>query len=170
MQHRSSEPGASSTSPEDHPARPLDETDRRILGVLTDDARTSIRTLAQRLHLSRANAYARVRRLADEGVIQSFGAQVRHARAGLTTSAYVALSIEQNSWRVVSKRLAALPYVDQISLLGSEFDVLCHVHAPDNEALRVLVLERMQAIPGVQGSRTWLSFEEIRGAGTPWPG
>ena len=68
------------------------------------------------------------------------------------------------------ERLAALPYVDQISLLGSEFDVLCHVHAPDNEALRVLVLERMQAIPGVQGTRTWLSFEEIRGAGTPWPG
>lgn len=149
--------------------RQLDETDHRILGVLTQDARTSVRLLAERLHLSRANAYARIKRLTDEGVIRSFGVRIRPNRAGLMTSAYIGLNIEQNSWRVVSAQLAQLPYVDTIALLGSEFDVLCQVHAPDNEALRVLVLERIQAIPGVLASRTWLAFEEIDGAGTPWP-
>lgn len=149
--------------------RRLDETDRRILGVLTHDARTSVRSLAERLHLSRANAYARIKRLSDDGVIRSFGARVHPSRAGLNTSAYVALNIEQNTWRAVSAQLVRLPYVDTIALLGSEFDVLCQVHAPDNEALRQLVLERVQAIPGVLATRTWLAFEEMDGAGTPWP-
>ena len=52
--------------------RPLDDADRRILGELVRDARTSIRTLAERIHVSRANAYARVDRLLADGVITGF--------------------------------------------------------------------------------------------------
>ncbi|NHW87515.1 AsnC family transcriptional regulator, partial [Escherichia coli] len=40
----------------------LDEVDRRILDELTRDGRLSIRTLAERVHVSRTNAYARVER------------------------------------------------------------------------------------------------------------
>ena len=79
--------------------RPLDGPDRLILSELIRDARTSIRSLAERVHISRANAYARVDRLVADGVITGFSAQIAHERAGLGTSAYVSLSIEQNSWR-----------------------------------------------------------------------
>src|SRR5262249_36541483 len=43
--------------------RALDETDRQIVDALAHDGRMSIRTLAETLHISRANAYARVERL-----------------------------------------------------------------------------------------------------------
>jgi DNA-binding Lrp family transcriptional regulator len=148
--------------------RVLDEVDRQVIGALERDARLSVRALAERLHLSRAATYARLQRLLDDGVIDGFTARVVPHLAGLQTTAYIALQIEQNTWRSVSAALAELDYIDSISLLGSEFDVLVLAHAPDNQALRVLVLERIQAIPGVLGTRTWLSFEEIRGAGAPW--
>ena len=48
-------------------ANDLDDTDRRILDVLTRDGRMSMRTLAETLHISRANAYARLDRLKDNG-------------------------------------------------------------------------------------------------------
>jgi DNA-binding Lrp family transcriptional regulator len=148
--------------------RPLDGPDRRLLGELIRDARTSIRALAERVHISRANAYARVDRLVADGVITGFSAQIAHERAGLGTSAYVSLSIEQNSWREVSARLGRLRYVEHVSMLGADFDVLVLVRAPDNAALRDLVLDRIQAIPGVQTTRTWLLFDEIRGPGLDW--
>jgi DNA-binding Lrp family transcriptional regulator len=148
--------------------RPLDGPDRRLLGELIRDARTSIRALAERVHISRANAYARVDRLVADGVITGFSAQIAHERAGLGTSAYVSLSIEQNSWREVSARLGRLRYVEHVSMLGADFDVLVLVRAPDNAALRDLVLDRIQAIPGVQTTRTWLLFDEIRGPGPDW--
>lgn len=132
------------------------------------DARLSVRALAQRLHISRANAYSRIDRLLETGVITGFSARVAPERAGLATTAYVSLSIEQNTWRAVSAALAQLPFVESIALLASEFDVLVLVHAPDNATLRSLVLERIQAIPGVLASRTWLAFEEIRGPGPDW--
>ena len=149
-------------------ARPLDGPDRLILRELILDARTSIRSLAGRVHISRANAYARVDRLVADGVITGFSAQIGHERAGLGTSAYVSLSIEQNSWRDVSARLGRLPYVEHVSMLGADFDVLVLVRAPDNAALRDLVLDRIQAIPGVQTTRTWLVFDELQGPGADW--
>jgi DNA-binding Lrp family transcriptional regulator len=148
--------------------RPLDGPDRLILSELIRDARMSIRSLAERVHISRANAYARVDRLVADGVITGFSAQIAHERAGLGTSAYVSLSIEQNSWREVSARLVRLPYVEHVSMLGADFDVLVLVRAPDNVALRDLVLDRIQAIPGVQTTRTWLVFDELQGPGADW--
>lgn len=148
--------------------RPLDSPDRLILRELIKDARTSIRALAERVHISRANAYARVDRLVADGVITGFSAQIAHARAGLGTSAYVSLSIEQNSWRDVSAHLGQLPYVEHVSMLGADFDVLVLVRAPDNAALRDLVLDRIQGIPGVRTTRTWLVFDELPGPGADW--
>ena len=149
-------------------ARPLDASDRQILRELITDARTSIRSLAERVHVSRASAYSRVGRLVDEGVITGFTAKIDHERAGLGTSAYVSLTIEQNSWPEVSAHLGRLPYVEHVSRLGADFDVLVLVRAPDNAALRVVVLDRIQAIPSVRSTRTWLVFDEFEGAGADW--
>src|SRR5690606_35248829 len=116
-------------------------------------------------HISRANAYARVDRLITEKVITGFGARLDPERAGLGTSAYVMVTIEQNTWREVSARLRAIRYVDHIALVGGDFDVLVLVRAPDNAALRHLVLERIQEVPGVKATRSWLVFDEVIGVG-----
>jgi DNA-binding Lrp family transcriptional regulator len=149
-------------------ARLLDDIDRRLLDALVRDGRASMRTLAERVHISRTNAYARVERLVREGVITGFRAEVAPERAGLGTSAYVSITIEQNTWREVSARLARVRYVRHAALLGGDHDVLALVRAPDNAALRDLVLNQVQAIPGVLSTRTWLVFEEFDGVDTPW--
>ncbi|MEN3582730.1 Lrp/AsnC family transcriptional regulator [Streptomyces sp. ZYX-F-203] len=142
------------------PSRPMDAVDRGILRVLQTDGRASVRSVAERVHISRANAYARINRLVEDGVIRGFGARVDHERAGQGTSAYITLRIVQNSWRTVRERLRQLPGASHIALVGGDFDVLLLVHTPDNRALRELVLTRIQSIPEVLGSRTLLVFEE----------
>ncbi|MFG1919598.1 Lrp/AsnC family transcriptional regulator [Micromonospora sp. NPDC048898] len=148
--------------------RALDDVDRRILDELVRDGRTSVRTLAERIHISRTNAYARVERLLRDGVITGFHAQVAPEAAGLGTSAYMALTIEQNTWREVSAELARVRYVEHVALLSGEHDVLALVRAPDNAALRDVVLDRVQRIAGVLSTRSWLVFEEFGGTKSPW--
>ncbi len=150
------------------PLKPLDDTDRGLLAELTSDGRASMRGLAERLHISRANAYARVERLLREQVIRGFGARIDPERAGLRTSAYVTCSIEQNAWREVSARLREIRYVEHVALVGAEIDVVALVRTPDNAALRRVVLEEIQAIPGVESTRTWLIFAEVDGRGPQW--
>ncbi|KUN83958.1 AsnC family transcriptional regulator [Streptomyces bungoensis] len=142
------------------PPRPLDAIDQDILKILQADGRASIRSVAERVHVSRANAYARINRLVEDGVIRGFSARVDHERAGHGTSAYVTLKIVQNTWRTVRDQLRLLPGASHIALVGGDFDVLLLVHAPDNRALRELVLTRLQAIPEVLSTRTLLVFEE----------
>ena len=81
------------------PVRALDAVDRDILRMLQTDGRASIRSVADRVHISRANAYARINRLLDDGVIRGFSARVDQERAGQGASAYITLKIVQNSWR-----------------------------------------------------------------------
>lgn len=138
----------------------LDRVDRAILRLLQQDGRASIRSVAERVHVSRANAYARISRMVEDGVIRGFTARVDHERAGQTASAYVTLKIVQNSWRTVREQLLGLPGVAHIALVGGDFDVLLLVHTADNQALRELVLGSIQSIPQVLGTRTMLVFEE----------
>lgn len=142
------------------PPRPLDAIDRDILRMLQTDGRASIRSVADRVHVSRANAYARINRLIDDGVIRGFSARVNHERAGQGASAYITLKIVQNSWRTVREQLRALPGAVHIALVSGDFDVLLLVHTPDNRTLRELVLTRLQSIPEVLSTRTLLVFEE----------
>ncbi|WP_241845296.1 Lrp/AsnC family transcriptional regulator [Streptomyces sp. CB02261] len=142
------------------PARPLDAIDRDILRLLQTDGRASVRSVAERVHVSRANAYARINRLIDDGVIRGFSARVNHERAGHGASAYITLKIVQNSWRTVREQLKTLPGATHIALVSGDFDVLLLVHTPDNRTLRELVLTRLQAIPEVLSTRTLLVFEE----------
>ncbi len=140
---------------------PLDRVDRALLGALLRDGRASVRALAERLNLSRSAAHARLARLLADGVVTGFTASISPVLAGLSTSAYVGVSIEQNTWRALAPRLADLPLVEHVALLGGEFDVLLLVRAPDNIALRDAVLGRIQSLPGVRSTRTWLIFDEF---------
>ncbi|MFJ9826845.1 Lrp/AsnC family transcriptional regulator [Streptomyces sp. NPDC101160] len=142
------------------PARPLDAIDRDILRLLQADGRASVRSVAERVHVSRANAYARINRLIEDGVIRGFGARVNHERAGHGASAYITLKIVQNTWRTVREQLRALPGAAHIALVSGDFDVLLLVHTPDNRTLRELVLTRLQSIPEVLSTHTLLVFEE----------
>lgn len=145
---------------EEPEVRPLDPIDRTILRLLQEDGRASIRSVAERVHVSRANAYARINRLIEDGVIRGFTARVDHERAGQGASAYITLKIVQNSWRTVREKLVTLPGVVHIALVSGDFDVLLLVHTVDNRSLRELVLTRLQAIEEVLSSRTLLVFEE----------
>lgn len=141
-------------------ASPLDDTDHQILDALVRDGRMSMRTLAETLHISRANAYARVERLRTSGVIRGFRAEVDPELSGLATSAYVTLNIRQAVWRQIAEQLQALPGIVHIALVGGEFDVVLLVRARDNADLRRLVLDEIQGMDGVTSTRTLLVFEE----------
>lgn len=139
----------------------LDEIDRRILDELRADGRLSIRALAERVRISRANAYARTDRLTTTGVITGYTALIDPARTGLSTSAYVTLTVRQRSWRDLQERLRSIPEVHHMALVGGEFDAILLVRAADNAALGRVVLEEIQAIPGVLASRTHLIFDDL---------
>ncbi|QSR25783.1 Lrp/AsnC family transcriptional regulator [Nocardioides aromaticivorans] len=138
----------------------MDAVDRAILDVLRDDSRTSIRDVATRVGISRANAYARVKRMVDTKVIRKFTVDVDHAAIGLGLSAYVHVRTKQNSWKSFRKKVWELEEAAHVALVTGDFDCVILVRARDADHLRELVLERIQALPEVVATQTVLVFEE----------
>ena len=154
--------------PAGHSADGLDGTDRAIIAELVRDGRIAIRALAEKVHISRANAYARIARLQERRAIRGFTARLDPVNVGLGTTAYINLTIDQSSWRTIAERLRAIPYIESFALVGGDYDVLALVRTPNNAHLRQVVLERISGIPGVRSTRTWLVFEEVNGMGIDW--
>lgn len=138
----------------------MDTVDLQILDVLRDDARTSIRDVAAQVGISRASAYARVKRMTDTKVIRRFTIDVDQAALGLGLSAYIHVRTKQNSWKAFRKKVWALEEAAHVSLVTGDFDCVILVRARDAEHLRELVLERIQALPEVVATQTVLVFEE----------
>lgn len=141
----------------------LDDTDRRIVDALRANGRLSMRALAARLHISRANAYTRVQRLHGSGVITGYRATIDPYRCGFGVSAYVYLTISQHSWKAVRRRILDIPEVEHGALVSGDNDIVLLVRARDTLALRDLVLTRLQGMPDVQATRTVLIFDELVG-------
>lgn len=141
-------------------AADLDDIDRAILAALTQNGRLSMRSLADDVHISRANAYTRVERLQSSGVITGFTVQTDPALLGLMTTAYVTLHLQQDQWQSISRRLLSMPEVVHWALTGGDFDAILLIRARDNSHLRRVVLGELQSIPGVLNTRTLLVFED----------
>jgi DNA-binding Lrp family transcriptional regulator len=139
---------------------PLDEVDRRIVAALRADGRLSMRALASTLHISRASVYSRVERLEREKVITGYTATVDPEKCGLALSAYVYLSVKQQSWKALRRKVLSIAEVDHAALVSGEHDMVLLVRTPDAATLRDLVLNRLQDMPEVQGTQTVLIFEE----------
>jgi DNA-binding Lrp family transcriptional regulator len=141
--------------------RPLDETDLRIVDVLRSDGRVSVSELAERVGISRANAYSRFERLQRETVIEGFGARVAPRRLGLEIAAVITITAEQRAWRTLRDELLAMPEVDYVALTTGEFDLVVIVRAPDVETLRDVILVRLQNMDDIRATRTILVLDEV---------
>lgn len=142
-------------------AAPLDAIDREIVTALRGDGRLSIRALAAQLNISRANAYARVQRLEQSGVITGYTATINPQRCGYGVSAYVYLKISQHSWKSVRQRVTSIPEVEHAALVAGENDIVLLVRTRDTASLRNLVLTKFHEMPDVLSTETVLIFDEL---------
>lgn len=146
-----------------HPHEALDSIDRRIVAELSRDGRLSVRTLAERVHISRTAAHNRLQALVRRGVITGFGAQIDRKAIGLHISALVVVRIADVSWESIAERLATLPFVEKVQAVSGDIDIILTVSAPDHEQLSQAILRDIHEMPGVVSTRSHLILAEIDG-------
>jgi DNA-binding Lrp family transcriptional regulator len=148
------------------PRQVVDAVDRRILRELRADARISVTDLARRVNVSRANAYTRLDRLTDTGVITGFEVRVDPRAVGLEVAALIFLTADQSRWREVWAKLQEIPEVEFIGLATGDFDVVVLVRATSPDELRDVVLEQFHSLPEVRSTRTMLLLDDLDRAPT----
>jgi len=64
----------------------VDDIDRQLLGLLRDDARTSVATLARKLRVARGTVQNRLARLESDGTIVGYTVRLRPQEEAQTDS------------------------------------------------------------------------------------
>jgi DNA-binding Lrp family transcriptional regulator len=141
--------------------RQIDSVDRALIEALSDDARMSLTDLAERINVSRSTAYTRLQRLRDEHVITGFTASIDPQALGLGVAALVFIDIEQHDWRSLRTELAEIPGVEYLAMCAGRFDLMLIARAESIPALRDVLLEKIQRIPGVRSTESVFILDEV---------
>ncbi|XVH31814.1 Lrp/AsnC family transcriptional regulator [Haloferacaceae archaeon DSL9] len=134
----------------------LDDTDRAILRILQEDARTPFSEIARRIEMSSATVHDRVGRMEDAGVIQGYHAHVDAKSIGYGVSALVGLRVEQGREEDALERLREIDGVREVHLTTGEWDVVLRLYAKDTDGLRELMFNNIANMDGFSRSQTMI--------------
>ena len=139
----------------------IDKLDRKILGILSLNARIPFKDVAAECGVSRAAIHQRVQHLIENGVIVGSGFHVNPKSLGYTTCTYVGLNLERGSmYREVVERISSIPEVIECHFTTGSYTMLVKLFANDNEQLMDLLNNKIQSIPGVVSTETLISLEQ----------
>ncbi|MEV3988350.1 Lrp/AsnC family transcriptional regulator [Streptomyces sp. NPDC049837] len=137
----------------------VDELDTRILRLLIEQPRTSVREYARILGIARGTLQARLDRLEREGVITGSGPVISPAALGHPVLAFVHIEVTQGHLDEVGDALAAIPEIVEAFSITGGGDLLTRVVARDNGHLED-VIQRLIQLPGVVRTRTEMALRE----------
>ena len=139
----------------------IDKLDRKILSILSQNARIPFKDVAAECGVSRAAIHQRVQHLIENGVIIGSGFHVNPKSLGYTTCTYVGLNLERGSmYRDVVERISTIPEVIECHFTTGSYTMLVKLFAKDHEQLMDLLNNRIQSIPGVVSTETLISLEQ----------
>ncbi|AQW31595.1 AsnC family transcriptional regulator [blood disease bacterium A2-HR MARDI] len=131
----------------------LDDTDRELIGLLRDNARLSIVTLAKKLRVARATVQNRIARLERDGVIVGYTVRLRPNVDTQRIRAITCIAVEGNRATEIRRRLTGHPNVVALHTTNGRWDLVAELRTDTLEAFDT-VLNELRLIDGIANTET----------------
>jgi Lrp/AsnC family leucine-responsive transcriptional regulator len=145
--------------------RTLDKLDRKILRILQDDGRISMKDLSEQVGLSVTPAIERVKRMERDGVITGYHARLDPAAIGATLLVFVEITLNQKSashFEQFRREVLRIPEVQECHLVSGDFDYLIKARIHQMAEYRKLLGDMLLNLPGAAQSKSYVVMEEIK--------
>ena len=142
----------------------FDNTDRRILRVIQEEARVSNSELAERVGLSPSPCWRRVRTLEENGVIERYVTLVNAKAVGLPINVFATVTLEkqaESALELFEKAVKKRPEVMECNLMTGEFDYLLRVVVPDLAAYERFLMDHLTRIKGIASIKSSFSLKQV---------
>lgn len=127
----------------------LDSKDLSILALLQQNARITVKEIADKIHLSTTPVHERIKRLEASGVIKQYATLVDHTKVkkGLMAICYVSLKEHsKTAGTKFIKAINAMPEVIECYNISGEFDFMLKVVTEDMNAYYDFHVNRLSNI------------------------
>jgi DNA-binding Lrp family transcriptional regulator len=127
----------------------IDATDRALLALLRENARSPVSDLARKLKLSRTTVQSRLARLERERVIAGYTVTVGPQAEAGHVRAHVLITLEPRKSMAIETALRRIPELRTLHSVSGPFDLIAIVAASSIGELDHLI-DRIGALDGVE--------------------
>ncbi len=139
----------------------IDSLDKKILSIISKDARIPFLEVARECGVSGAAIHQRVQKMMNAGIITGSEFIVDPIKIGFTTCAYVGIFLEKASmFDDVVHELEQIQEITECHYTTGNYSVFIKIYAKNNSHLKTVISDKLQSINGIARTETYISLEE----------
>jgi len=141
----------------------IDRLDKKILQLISQDARIPFLEVARECNVSGAAIHQRIQKLRNTGIIKGSEFVIDTYKVGFQTCAYIGIILNDiKKFNGVVEELKKVPEVVECHYAIGKYSMFVKIYAKDNRHLLQIILERLTLIPGIAHTETFqISLDEI---------
>lgn len=143
----------------------LDKTDLRIIELLQENSKFTIKELSERLNLSNTPIFERIKRMEKNGVIEGYGARINRSALGLSLMAFCTLTLKGHNSQYLSdfeKEVGALHEVIECYHLTGSFDYLLKVVVKDMAHYQEFITKKLTMLANIHKVQSSFVLTELK--------
>lgn len=140
----------------------IDTLDRRILALLIRDARTPFVEIARKCKVSGAAVHQRVSKMMEAGLIAGAHFKLSPQAMGYMTCAFIGIQVNLTSTSTheeVFAKISCIPEIVECHHISGKYSLLVKIYTHNNEHLKKIIVEKIQSIPEITFTETFISLE-----------
>jgi Lrp/AsnC family transcriptional regulator, regulator for asnA, asnC and gidA len=141
----------------------IDKLDKKILQLISQDARIPFLEVARECNVSGAAIHQRIQKLRTAGIIKGSEFVIDNYKVGFQTCAFVGVVLNDiKLFSQVVEELKAIPEIVECHYATGKYAMFVKIYAKDNRHLLHIILDKLTIIPGVAHTETFqISLDEI---------
>ncbi|MCE7993791.1 MAG: Lrp/AsnC family transcriptional regulator [Roseivirga sp.] len=143
----------------------LDQTDYKIIDLLQQDAKLTIKEIAGELGLTATPVHERIKKLERAGVIKKYAAIIDRERIGLNMLVFCSVSLKNHNSQYIEefqRDIQQLTHVVDCYHVGGLFDYLLKVMATDMSDYQEFVSKKLAALENIGTVQSSFVMSEIK--------
>jgi DNA-binding Lrp family transcriptional regulator len=143
----------------------LDLIDFKILDLLQEDGRVTIKKISELLDLSTTPVFERIKKLEREGYIKKYIALLNHRKLDLKQVVFIQLTLKEHSRSFIEKfanEVKMFPEVVECYRITGNFDFLIKVLVADIESYENFILTKLSLLSNLGNVQSHIALSEIK--------
>ncbi|AWV97790.1 Lrp/AsnC family transcriptional regulator [Arcticibacterium luteifluviistationis] len=146
----------------------MDNTDKEILKLLSQDGRKPYSEIAKFLGISNTMVHQRVSKMKQKGYLKGVEVVLDERKMGYEWSAFTGIELKEDSdSKAIIAALEKIPEVIECYYITGKYTLYIRIVARDSEHMRSVLYEKIDHIPGVLKTESLIDFGTAFKRGVP---
>lgn len=139
----------------------IDNTDLKILEILTEDAKKPYTEVAKKVFVSQGTVHVRMNKMEEAGIVERTTLRLNYSRLGYDITAFIGIYLQKSAlYEKVLNELKKIQEITNIHYTTGNYSMFVKIHCRDTNHLKEVLHDKMQQVEGIERTETMISLEE----------